>query len=862
MNIFEKVFNQFKVIMKKGEEHIGIKDDINKIGKGGELGSVEKEMVMSTSTVANNGSDRKDCCSTEEMKEDPKMTEGEWMDEFSDILDGVDHKGDFCFGKEVTDMIPRFSPQIQIQGMEENEHMTFPMMDTQAKRLISFAEKAPFGKGLKTVLDENVRKAWQIDASKVLFLDSDKWQIALNQIVSKSTACLGISGTQQSQVVANLYKLLLYEPGGHFNKHKDTEKEPGMFGTLIIQLPSKFSGGALVIQHGGETRKIDFSSQSSTGYFATAFYSDCTHELLAIESGWRLCLAYNLVMRPTTNCNFSHSLLPSATALMAQTHQLRALSIQWKNFFKNTFGYLLEHDYTETNLHFFNLKGRDKEVTDTLRGVRDADGKPLFVVCLILLEKHETGEPACSGWRNYYDDSDDNGSHEMDHIYDTDCGVRHWIGPDDLEMSNCNLEFDFKHNLLNADGADLEELFGEDPSHQEYERYTGNAGPTLEYWYYRSAVVFWPRDMNLDIVKGAGLSYILSYLKIATDEEKIDLCEEIVKKIERKKIPINHKVLGCINNCNNRNLLLRTLKSISIIPSDKLILNELVNISSTKLDEVKDTLLTIISNSTSQSSSSYQLQALPNLLHFLEAMASKVPIEFYSNVRKIIALGAVNNKLALKGMKTEMLQKLVKICFESGEDIFVLFYNAIESDSGLVSCAVKILAPTHAKHPLVIKMANLRASALYLDIKDGPPEFSWKQSHASFPGSQSDVVNAFLKSELQSQTFNGFNGISHARNWASKYFGGYGTGSGYSATASPGGIGKNAFVTVKKTQTYHSNLKKSYRTKLEELQTLKKTFQDDIFEVNMDDIRQKRKLPSTNNTTSSKKSREVIEIDD
>ena len=111
--------------------------------------------------------------------------------------------------------------------MEDGEQLAFPLIDYQAKRLRSFSEKAPFGKGMDTVLDESIRKAWQIDAEKVKFCDSERLGTALRSIVSNCTAFLGMSISQQENITANLYKLLLYEPGGHFKKHRDTEKEPG-----------------------------------------------------------------------------------------------------------------------------------------------------------------------------------------------------------------------------------------------------------------------------------------------------------------------------------------------------------------------------------------------------------------------------------------------------------------------------------------------------------------------------------------------------------------------------------------------------------------------------------------------------------
>jgi hypothetical protein len=38
--------------------------------------------------------------------------------------------------------------------------------------------------------------------------------------------------------------------------HRDTEKEEGMFGTLVIQLPSVFSGGAMSFAHDGSAKNI------------------------------------------------------------------------------------------------------------------------------------------------------------------------------------------------------------------------------------------------------------------------------------------------------------------------------------------------------------------------------------------------------------------------------------------------------------------------------------------------------------------------------------------------------------------------------------------------------------------------------
>jgi hypothetical protein len=96
---------------------------------------------------------------------------------------------------------------------------------------LQVATKAPYGKGSETLVDEKVRKSWQIDAAKIR-LSNPNWQPAFAALVRQVAELLG---AEPARTGANLYKLLVYEKGGHFKPHKDTEKEKeaGMFGTLV-----------------------------------------------------------------------------------------------------------------------------------------------------------------------------------------------------------------------------------------------------------------------------------------------------------------------------------------------------------------------------------------------------------------------------------------------------------------------------------------------------------------------------------------------------------------------------------------------------------------------------------------------------
>jgi hypothetical protein len=71
-----------------------------------------------------------------------------------------------------------------------------------------------------------------------------------------------------------------------------------MFGTLVIQLPSMFLGGAITVQHGLESNTSDLPSYSGDTIKYIAFYADCIHQLPQVTSGARSLSGLRLT--PTT----------------------------------------------------------------------------------------------------------------------------------------------------------------------------------------------------------------------------------------------------------------------------------------------------------------------------------------------------------------------------------------------------------------------------------------------------------------------------------------------------------------------------------------------------------------------------------
>ena len=70
------------------------------------------------------------------------------------------------------------------------------------------------------------------------------WDKYVNCTAVKLAASLGVAEAERVQ--AQLYKLLLYQPGDHFTAHRDTEKAPGMFATMVILLPSAYEASDIM----------------------------------------------------------------------------------------------------------------------------------------------------------------------------------------------------------------------------------------------------------------------------------------------------------------------------------------------------------------------------------------------------------------------------------------------------------------------------------------------------------------------------------------------------------------------------------------------------------------------------------------
>lgn len=405
--------------------------------------------------------------------------------ELAHLLDAIDRPGDFY----MSGACEILAPGLQVEGVGA---IALPLLAVQAQQLVTVAEQAPYGRGEETIVDTAVRRTWQIGADKITF-SGRNWARTLEGIVSRAAEGLGVVGS----VTAELYKLLVYDAGGFFLEHRDTEKAERMFGTLVVVLPSIYDGGELVLRHAGHEATLDLrcSDPSEVGY--AAFYADCRHEVRPVTSGCRLTLIYNL-LRPGSR--------PQPPAYDAEQDRLAALFEAWGEDDPLKLIVPLEHAYTPAALSFEALKGADAaRVAVVVRAAARSDCEAHLA--LVTIEERGSAEYA-GNYRGRYRDDDE---FEVGEVFDRRETVSDWHRPDGGDPGLGPLPFDETELVPPAAFDDL------DPTERSFHEATGNEGASFERTYRIGALVLWPRRHRLAVIDQGGLAATMPALALLAE---------------------------------------------------------------------------------------------------------------------------------------------------------------------------------------------------------------------------------------------------------------------------------------------------------------------------------------------------------
>lgn len=354
----------------------------------------------------------------------------------------------------------------------------------------------------------------------------------------------------------SLYKLLLYKTGSFFKPHRDSEKDDGMFGTVVVQLPSFYEGGKLIVRHNHRTEEVELSSattlQNGFSMFYTAFYCDCEHEVLPITSGVRACLVYNMMM----TSEIAKEICPSATRLGVEGREADLLDLL-KNYWPNNqkMVYCLSHKYSQKSLSLENLKSTDRVVAQFFK--KYADACSLEVMIGILKRKkyryvkakykprkvsHRRRSPNLmyfynieNGYYNHHDDYDDD-SDELATISDVDSNDPNVTFYDDYKIKYLksidnkrhlpSMDVDFESEVLPENG------FRDIKSFYENDEVTGNEGVQCSKFYQCAAIMIYRQEDLIPILVScdAKLSKIEEIFLNEFEKHKVNISNEIVKE--------------------------------------------------------------------------------------------------------------------------------------------------------------------------------------------------------------------------------------------------------------------------------------------------------------------------------------------
>lgn len=161
------------------------------------------------------------------------------LEDISRQLAGIGAPGSFA----TRSAVPTDDLHLEVKGVGR---VRLPVSAATARKLCAAARPARHGFKYQTRLDTKVRDTSEIPKSRIS-IDQRRWKKTLGPALEQIRRKLGLPET--CRLKAELHNLLIYAPGQFFVTHQDSEKVDDMIGTLVVSLPSKFTGGSFVIEH-------------------------------------------------------------------------------------------------------------------------------------------------------------------------------------------------------------------------------------------------------------------------------------------------------------------------------------------------------------------------------------------------------------------------------------------------------------------------------------------------------------------------------------------------------------------------------------------------------------------------------------
>lgn len=371
-----------------------------------------------------------------------------------------------------------------------------PIAVSTAEKLRKVARPAPFGRRDQTLHDSTVRNTWEIAKSR-LKIPALPWKRVLAAHLRAIQHELGLPDDCQLKPV--LDKMLVYERGQFFKAHQDSEKSDQMVASLVVVLPSEYSGGSLAVEHHGDKKLFHRVKSQSKGLSLLAFYADCHHEVRPVKSGFRVALTYQLVLegparvRPAkvqadtvdrlSKAIRAHFAVPVASGYSRSDRRPPERLV-----------YLLDHEYTQRSLSWSHLKRGDRLRVGALQAAAERLGCECYMALADVhevwgcVEGYSRGRFGGRSWEPLEDTSGEADDYELIDLHDSTVVLHQWLDASGNAAGGLRGVVGDEELCFTKPSVEV------DPFKSEYEGYQGNYGNTVDRWYHRAALVMWPRE--------------------------------------------------------------------------------------------------------------------------------------------------------------------------------------------------------------------------------------------------------------------------------------------------------------------------------------------------------------------------------
>ena len=186
--------------------------------------------ILAETGTANNHDD------AEDDDDDDEEEEPTTRFDVYQTLKRVSFPGSIASSGCADDILPSL-PGLTIGGCP----VSLPLTDAAAKTLLKRSSVA------WPVRDPTYRKTYRVPADKIAF-GNPSWEGAMDDLLD--TVCIRL-GMERSRVTAKLDMMFIMEAGAKVEKRKDENATAAdeVLGTLLVQLPSVFTGGNIRIRH-------------------------------------------------------------------------------------------------------------------------------------------------------------------------------------------------------------------------------------------------------------------------------------------------------------------------------------------------------------------------------------------------------------------------------------------------------------------------------------------------------------------------------------------------------------------------------------------------------------------------------------